>query len=89
MLVNMPPDYAHALVRLKDNPAEEQYQVDLVLASIKDIERSLEKFREIEANPRSTEADRQFARECIAYRQRDFGGQWSNCKAILSRFKEN
>lgn len=85
MLVNMPPDYAHTLVRLKDDPAEEQYQADLVRMSIKDIERALDKFREIEANPRSSEADRQFARERIAYRQRDFGGQWSNVKAILLR----
>jgi hypothetical protein len=88
MLVNMPPSYGHTLVRTKDEPAEERYQVDLVRRSIKDIERALDLWRDTEANPRATEAQRQEARERVVYRERDFGGQWANVKSILSRFKE-
>lgn len=87
MLVNIPPAYANTLVRLKDDPAEERYQVDLVRRSIDDIERALDIFKQLEADPRATEKQRQGARERIVYRERGFGGQWSNVKAILSRMR--
>lgn len=85
MFVNMPADYNHALVRLKDNPAAEQYQVDLVRRSIEDIETALEKWRAVEADPASSEEDRARAAQRIAWRERDFGGQWCNVLAILKR----
>lgn len=81
----MPFSYCHALVRLKDNPAEDRFQVQLVLQSVKDIEAALEMWRKVETNPASTIAEREEAKQRIAYRQRDFGGQWANVKSIISR----
>ena len=85
MFVDMPHSYKSALVRLKDNPAEERHQIELVSRAIQEIENAIEGWRAIEASAASTETDRREARERIVYRVRDFGGQRCNVKSLLSR----
>ena len=88
MFVAMPDSYRHTLVRLDNKPAATEHQIELVSRAIAEIESAIEGWRAIEASAASTETDRSEARECIAYRERDFGGQWANCKALIERLKE-
>ena len=86
--VDMPNDYRHAIVRVDDKPARDNHHIELVSRAIAEIESAIEGWRAIEASAASTETDRREARERIAYREREFGGQWANCKALIERLKE-
>lgn len=88
MFVDMPTDYSRALVRLDSTAAQDELQGQLVMRSVMDIEEAIANWRAVHADPASTDKDRQEASQRIAYRERDFGWQWANVKALLKKFKE-
>ena len=84
----MPDSYLSASVNLGDSFAKEEWQRGLVLNSIRDIRAAINRWRVLEADPSAPEEDRLAARQAIAYREREFGGQWRNVESLLERFKE-
>lgn len=83
----MPSDYAHTIINTGDSFAPEQWQKELVLSAIVEIRDAVENWRKVDADPTATWEQQQRARQVLAYRQRDFGGQWKNVEQLLLRLK--